>query len=229
MTHPRSHIRKMSAAVSTIWCAMPADLLWRKAVSFPTTRRQMRSDGIMMTMRLKKESKSVNPVWIFWRKWSSISRTKDSVLYDTMVSITTRNQNSWNVFMNWWIWNDILHGWRNSVKSSVSRNSGSWNSEPLSAMTSTETFFAADAVRFLYTLTHTIHWKELKMTEHTDKTVLMKCIKCGYTEDVPLSDLLTLRELYDLKGPEDDSVLCPFCLHDMYPVSSDHFTKNSDK
>ncbi len=96
-------------------------------------------------------------------------------------------------------------------------------------MTSTETFFAADAVRFLYTLTHTIHWKELKMTEHTDKTVLMKCIKCGYTEDVPLSDLLTLRELYDLKGPEDDSVLCPFCLHDMYPVSSDHFTKNSDK
>ena len=66
-----------------------------------------------------------------------------------------------------------------------------------------------------------------------DRTYRQNCIdemyQCGYTEDVPLSDLLTLRELYDLKGPEDDSVLCPFCLHDMYPVSSDHFTKNSDK
>lgn len=63
------------------------------------------------------------------------------------------------------------------------------------------------------------------MTEPTDKAVLMKCIKCGYTENVPLKDLLQLREIYDLKGPEEDSVLCPFCLHDMYPVDSEHFKK----
>jgi hypothetical protein len=54
---------------------------------------------------------------------------------------------------------------------------------------------------------------------------LMKCIKCGYTENVPLEDLLTLRQLYHLKTDEDDSVLCPFCLHDMYRIDSEHFRK----
>ncbi|MBE6109779.1 MAG: hypothetical protein E7194_05105 [Erysipelotrichaceae bacterium] len=59
------------------------------------------------------------------------------------------------------------------------------------------------------------------MTEPTEKTVLMKCIKCGYTEEVPLSDLLQLRRIFHLNGPEEDTVLCPFCLHDMYRVNKD--------
>ncbi len=44
-------------------------------------------------------------------------------------------------------------------------------------------------------------------------------------EDVPVKDLLQLREIYDLKEDDEDIVLCPFCLHDMYPVNSDHFKK----
>ncbi len=62
------------------------------------------------------------------------------------------------------------------------------------------------------------------MTDNTDKTVLMKCTKCGYEEDVPMKDILKLREIYNLDD-SDDHVLCPFCLHDMYPIDSDRFKK----
>ena len=59
------------------------------------------------------------------------------------------------------------------------------------------------------------------MTENIDKNVLMKCEKCGYEEKVPLSDILLLREL---SAPfEEDHLLCPFCLNDMFRKDSHHF------
>ena len=58
------------------------------------------------------------------------------------------------------------------------------------------------------------------MTEHTDKNVLMKCVKCGYQEYLPEEDLRTLRELYNMKPEDEDTVLCPFCLNNMYRVDS---------
>ena len=92
-------------------------------------------------------------------------------------------------------------------------------------MTSTEMFSAADAVPYSNMRTVIIRWKEYQMTEATDKSVLMICEKCGYKENVPWSDLLRIRELYNLKEDDEDHVLCPLCLHDMYPADSDHFKK----
>ena len=63
------------------------------------------------------------------------------------------------------------------------------------------------------------------MTETTEKSVLMKCVKCGYQEYLPEEDLRTLRDLYDMKPEDEDTVLCPFCLHDMYRVDSPVFKK----
>ena len=61
------------------------------------------------------------------------------------------------------------------------------------------------------------------MTETTEKSVLMKCVKCGYQESLPAEDLRTLRQLYNMKPEDEDTVLCPFCLHDMYRIDSPVF------
>jgi hypothetical protein len=37
--------------------------------------------------------------------------------------------------------------------------------------------------------------------------------------------IIKIREIYRLKDDSDDHVLCPFCLHDMYPITSDRFKK----
>ncbi len=70
----------------------------------------------------------------------------------------------------------------------------------------------------------TIHLKEDTdtMTDTTEQFVLMKCEKCGYTENVPIHDILILRQL---TTPDDteDHLLCPFCLHDMYRIDSPRF------
>ena len=52
----------------------------------------------------------------------------------------------------------------------------------------------------------------------------MKCEKCGYTENVPLKDILFLRKFSD-PGDNEDHILCPVCLGDMYRLDSDHFKK----
>lgn len=46
------------------------------------------------------------------------------------------------------------------------------------------------------------------MTDTTEQFVLMKCEKCGYTENVPIHDILILRQL---TTPDDteDHLLCP--------------------
>lgn len=67
----------------------------------------------------------------------------------------------------------------------------------------------------------TIHLKEDTdtMTDTTEQFVLMKCKKCGYAENVPIHDILILRQL---STPDDteDHLLCLFCLHDMYRIDS---------
>lgn len=56
----------------------------------------------------------------------------------------------------------------------------------------------------------TIHLKEDTdtMTDTTEQFVLMKCKKCGYAENVPIHDILILRQL---STPDDieDHLLCP--------------------
>ena len=55
------------------------------------------------------------------------------------------------------------------------------------------------------------------MTEVTDKSVLMICEKCGYRENVPWSDLLKIRELYDLKEDDEDHQFSEAeVFHDMF-------------
>lgn len=63
------------------------------------------------------------------------------------------------------------------------------------------------------------------MTDTTEQFVLMKCEKWGYTENVPIHDILILRQL---TTPDDteDPLLCPFCLHDMYRIDSPRFKHN---
>jgi len=51
----------------------------------------------------------------------------------------------------------------------------------------------------------------------------MKCVNCGYEELVPLSDLELLRDLPPIS--DEDHLLCPFCLHDMYRKDSPRFKK----
>ena len=65
---------------------------------------------------------------------------------------------------------------------------------------------------------HTTHYKEVQMTDDIEKTVLMKCEKCGYLEEVPLQDLIDLRSLKENEEDKRDRVLCQFCLHYMYPI-----------
>jgi len=67
------------------------------------------------------------------------------------------------------------------------------------------------------------------MTETTDNSVLMKCINYGHQEYLPEKDLLLLREVYNLKPEYEDTVLCRFCLHDMYRIDSDRFRKQSSR
>ena len=59
------------------------------------------------------------------------------------------------------------------------------------------------------------------MIENKDRNVLMRCVYCGYQEYLPEKDLLLLREIYHLKPSDEDTVLCQFCLHDMYRSDSD--------
>lgn len=63
------------------------------------------------------------------------------------------------------------------------------------------------------------------MTDTTEQFVLMKCEKSGYTENVPIHDILMLRQL---TTPDDteDLLFCPFCLHDMYRIDSPRFKHN---
>ena len=46
----------------------------------------------------------------------------------------------------------------------------------------------------------------------------MKCEKCGYQEEVPLQDLIDLRDLKENEKDKRDRILCPFCLNYMYPI-----------
>ena len=61
-------------------------------------------------------------------------------------------------------------------------------------------------------------YKEAQMTDTIEKTVLMKCECCGYQEEVPLQDLIDLRDLKENEEDKRDRVLCQFCLNYMYPV-----------
>jgi hypothetical protein len=49
----------------------------------------------------------------------------------------------------------------------------------------------------------------------------MKCEKCGYTENILASDLEEMRLSRKNPDLEKDRMLCPLCLHWMYPVHSD--------
>ncbi len=55
----------------------------------------------------------------------------------------------------------------------------------------------------------------------------MKCENCGCEEEVPVSDLETLR-LFASPGDTEDHLLCPFCLHDMYRKDSCPFRHNNN-
>lgn len=61
------------------------------------------------------------------------------------------------------------------------------------------------------------------MTECTDKNVLMRCERCGYLEYVPEKELQLIAELPP--HDEEDHILCPFCLNDMYRADSPRFQK----
>lgn len=60
------------------------------------------------------------------------------------------------------------------------------------------------------------------MTDTTEKYALMKCENCGYEEKLPESELDSMRDFFNSYN-EEDHVLCPFCLHDMYRKDSKHF------
>ena len=51
----------------------------------------------------------------------------------------------------------------------------------------------------------------------------MKCERCLYQEEVPVSALEKLKNLPPVS--DEYKVLCPFCLNDMYGADSDHFRK----
>lgn len=61
------------------------------------------------------------------------------------------------------------------------------------------------------------------MTDTTGKRVLMKCEKCGYLEYISEEELQLISDL----SPHDDEdhMLCPFCLNDMYREDSPRFQK----
>lgn len=61
------------------------------------------------------------------------------------------------------------------------------------------------------------------MTDTTGKRVLMKCEKCGYLEYISEEELKLISDL----PPRDDEdhMLCPFCLNDMYREDSPRFQK----
>ena len=64
------------------------------------------------------------------------------------------------------------------------------------------------------------------MTDNIDKTVLMKCATCGFEEKVPLKDIKLLREFY---APfEEDHILCPLCINNMFRKDSRHFKKDEE-
>ena len=64
------------------------------------------------------------------------------------------------------------------------------------------------------------------MIDNTDKNVLMRCPICAYLEEVPQETLTMLRNL----PPEsdEDKILCPYCLNDMYRADSDRFKKDNE-
>ena len=64
------------------------------------------------------------------------------------------------------------------------------------------------------------------MTDNIENSVLMKCEKCGFEEKVPQSDIDLLRE-FSLPD-EEDHLLCPFCLNDMFRKDSYHFIKTNN-
>lgn len=54
----------------------------------------------------------------------------------------------------------------------------------------------------------------------------MICEKCKYEEMETEANLAILRRLPPVhESPEDDTILCPFCLGNMYRKDSYHFKK----
>ena len=62
-----------------------------------------------------------------------------------------------------------------------------------------------------YTYTYN-SFKDKKMTEHTEKDVLMKCTKCSYEEEVPR---WLIDELFPNEPEENYMMHCPECDHKM--------------
>ena len=64
------------------------------------------------------------------------------------------------------------------------------------------------------------------MTENTDGRVLMVCEICKHEEFETEENLAFLRKLPPaLESAEDDTMLCPFCLGNMYRKNSYHLIK----
>ena len=55
----------------------------------------------------------------------------------------------------------------------------------------------------------------------------MKCEECGYIEEVEMDTIKLLRELQIARygKPDEDHMLCPFCIGMMYRLDSPRFRK----
>lgn len=64
------------------------------------------------------------------------------------------------------------------------------------------------------------------MAENNDNRVLMICENCKYEEFETEENLAFLRKLPPVhESAEDDTMLCPFCLGNMYRKNSYHLNK----
>ena len=63
------------------------------------------------------------------------------------------------------------------------------------------------------------------MIENTETVVLMKCEKCGYLEEVPVSELETIKNLPPVT--DEYRILCPFCLNYMYEDKTNKTSNNN--
>ncbi len=52
----------------------------------------------------------------------------------------------------------------------------------------------------------------------------MKCERCGYLEEVPVSELETIKNLPPVT--DEYRILCPFCLNYMYEVKDNNDNKH---
>lgn len=53
----------------------------------------------------------------------------------------------------------------------------------------------------------------------------MKCEKCGYLEEVPVSELETIKNLPPVT--DEYRILCPFCLNYMYEDKTNKTSNNN--